>query len=53
MHTLTMNDIADQYTLWEDKVVVKKNGKCVIVERDLSMDKIYHAYYWYVGRITS
>jgi len=48
-----MSSIADQYTLWEDRVVIKKKGKRVIVERDLSMDKIYHAYYWYVCQIAS
>ncbi|KAJ6160298.1 peptide transporter ptr2 [Penicillium chermesinum] len=39
----------DQYTNWEDKVVVKPNGEKVIIDRDLSMDRIYHAYYWAVN----
>ncbi|KAJ5383241.1 hypothetical protein N7517_001152 [Penicillium concentricum] len=40
---------ADQYTSWEEKILVKPNGKRVIIDRDLSMDKIYHAYYWAVN----
>ena len=27
--------------------MAKPNGKRVIIDRDLSMDKIYHAYYWW------
>ena len=42
---LTRSFIADQYTNWEQKIAVKPNGKRVIIDRDLSMDKIYHAYY--------
>ena len=45
---LTSGLVADQYTNWEEKIVVKPNGKRVVVERNLSMDKIYHAYYWWV-----
>ncbi|OQE44795.1 hypothetical protein PENCOP_c002G01658 [Penicillium coprophilum] len=41
--------MADQYTNWEEKIVVKPNGNRVIIDRDLSLDKIYHAYYWAVN----
>ncbi|KAK5120443.1 hypothetical protein LTR85_006382 [Meristemomyces frigidus] len=37
---------ADQYTNFQDKVVTRPNGKRVLVVRDLSIDRIYHLYYW-------
>ena len=43
LQPLTSDHIADQYTNWEEKIVVKPNGKRVIMDRDLSIDKIYHA----------
>ncbi|CAI7608662.1 unnamed protein product [Penicillium manginii] len=38
--------MADQYTNWEEKIVIKQNGKRVMIDRDLTMDKMYHACYW-------
>ncbi|KAJ5195228.1 oligopeptide transporter [Penicillium cinerascens] len=41
--------MADQYTNWEKKILAKPNGKRVIIDRDLTMEKIYHAYYWAIN----
>lgn len=37
---------ADQYTNFEDNIATTKDGRRVLVTRDLTVENIYHMYYW-------
>lgn len=39
-------DLADQYPNFEDRIATTKDGRRVLVTRDLTVEKIYHIYYW-------
>lgn len=43
---LTTKPLADQYTNFKDKIRFRKSGQRVLIVRDLSIEKIYHMYYW-------